>query len=68
MFIPHNYELTMNLSHWKPGDFTTSKTINVMNVLYFGDIKTASSCGNFGIMVVKFVPFAIGGFHAIYSK
>jgi hypothetical protein len=68
MFILHNYELVMNLVHTNRVGPCRLDNLNVMNVVYFGDIKTPCCTDNFGIMIVKFVPFAIGGFHAVYSR
>lgn len=40
----------------------------MMIVIYIGDIKRLWYVHNFGMILVKFRTFAIGGFHAAYPE
>jgi|RhiMetdeSRZDD1v2_1073273.scaffolds.fasta_scaffold560471_2 hypothetical protein len=53
----------------QPGLFLFGKAEKiVMNVVYFGDIKTPPANDRFGMILVNFRTFANGGIHASYSK
>jgi hypothetical protein len=68
MFILDNYELTMNLVNQESGSPYNFEILNVMNVVYFGDIQTPAFTASFGMILVKFRTFAIGGIYAGYSR